>query len=372
MQLTGPQLKRLHPLLLWAFPSYRELKRLALFGLDLNLDTIVDTHDLNAAVFDLLDWSHARDKDGELVAAAVEANPDNQALHAFAIEVGTIAAPTPASPTQPRFCTLIVDQMHRGDYPTISAAIAAANAGDRITVRPGIYDEGLVIDKPLEIIGDGDCAEIVVRTNGADVILFQATAGRVQNLTLRQTGGDGWCGVDVSQGRLELEDCDISSVGWACVAIHHQADPRLRRNCIHDGGSVGVIINENGQGTLEDNDVFANAHAGVAIVSNGNPTLRRNRIHDGKNIGVFIYENGQGNLEDNDIFANAQIGVGILTGGNATLRNNRINANELGAIRIGLGGSGTFENNDLRGNAGGAWKIDPECLPNVRRSGNIE
>jgi len=49
MQLTGPQLKRLHPLLLRAFPTYKELKRLALFGLDLNLDTIVGTQDLNAA-----------------------------------------------------------------------------------------------------------------------------------------------------------------------------------------------------------------------------------------------------------------------------------------------------------------------------------
>ena len=38
----------------------------------------------------------------------------------------------------------------RGDFATVSAAIAAAKPGDRILVRPGLYEEGLVVDKPLE------------------------------------------------------------------------------------------------------------------------------------------------------------------------------------------------------------------------------
>ena len=43
----------------------------------------------------------------------------------------------------------------RGDFTTVSAAIKAAKPGDRILVRPGLYEEGLVVDKPLEILGDG-------------------------------------------------------------------------------------------------------------------------------------------------------------------------------------------------------------------------
>src|SRR3972149_6109518 len=49
--------------------------------------------------------------------------------------------------------THVVDPMHRGDYTTITEAIKAANPGDRILIRPGLYLEGLVIVKPLEIIG---------------------------------------------------------------------------------------------------------------------------------------------------------------------------------------------------------------------------
>ena len=103
---------------------------------------------------------------------------------------------------------------------------------------------------------------------------------------ISQTGGDKWYAVDISQGRLDLEGCDITSTSNACVAIHGGADPRLRRNRIHDGKQGGVFVYENGLGTLEDNEIFGNAYSGVQIKSGGNPTLRRNRIHDGKQGGV--------------------------------------------------------------------------------------
>jgi len=266
-------------------------------------------------------------------------------------ESGTEAAEAtdrPMPKTQPP--TRVVDPMHRGDHPTITDAINAASPGDRILVRPGLYEEGLVIDKPLEIIGEGDRAEVVVEALGKNVILFKTTMGRVANLTLRQAGGGNWFGVNIAQGRLELEDCDITSRGLSCVAIHGGADPRLRRNCIHHGNEAGVFVYDNGQGTLEDNDIFANAYPGLNIKEGGNPTVRRNRIHDGEQNGVFVYENGKGTLEDNDIFANAYAGVQIKTGGNPTLRRNRINDGKQGGVLVYDNGQGTLEDNDIFAN----------------------
>jgi parallel beta-helix repeat protein len=235
--------------------------------------------------------------------------------------------------------THVVDAWGRGDFTTVSAAIEAAKAGDRIVVRPGLYTEALVVDKPLEIMGDGPLADIEIRAAHADVLVFKASIGRVVNLTLRQAGGKGnWCTVDITQGRLDLEGCDISSQSLACVAIRNGADPRLRRNQIHDGENAGVYVYDHGLGTLEDNDITANTGSGVAITTGGNPTLRRNQIHDGKDVGVYVLHDGLGTLEDNDITANTGPGVAITTGGNPTLRRNRINRNDLAAVRILDGG----------------------------------
>jgi parallel beta-helix repeat protein len=303
--------------------------------------------------------------------------------------------------------THIVDAMWRGDFTTISEAIAAAQPGDRILVRPGYYREGLILDKPLEIIGDGNVGDIVVEAKGSNVILFKANMGIVRNLTLRQAGDGDWYAVDIGQGRLVLEDCGIISQSLACVAVHSGADPQIRRNRIHTGNKNGVFVYENGLGTIEENDIFGNARAGVEIMEGGNPTVRRNRIHDGKGVGVFVHQNGLGTIEENDIFGNASAGVAVREGGNPTVRrnrihdgrrngvlvykdglgviedndifanayagmevreggnptvlNNRINKNVYEALWVHAKGSGTFEDNDLRDNARGAWKIESGC-----------
>jgi hypothetical protein len=46
--------------------------------------------------------------------------------------------------------------------------------------------------------------------------------------------------------------------------------------------------------------------------------------------------------------------------------------NSYQAVFVHKNGRGTFEDNDLRDNARGPWNIAPECLPNVKQSGNIE
>jgi len=284
-------------------------------------------------------------------------------------EIGK-ATKGPSAKTEPPI--RVVDQMHRGDHATITEAIEAANPGDRILVRPGLYPEGLVIDKPgLEIIGDGNLDDVVVQAAGMDTLLFKTTMGKVANLTLRQMGGGDWDGVDIAQGRLELEECDITSQGRAGVIIHGGADPRLCRNRIHDGKGLGVFVYDNGQGVLEDNDISGNAITGVAIEQGGNSMLRRNRIH-GSKVGASAWNDGRGTLEDNDIFGNALYGVAILEGGNPTLRGNRINKNGYSAVWVHDGGGGTIEDNDLRGNTGGAWDVSADSEPNLKRARNKE
>ena len=265
--------------------------------------------------------------------------------------------------------THVVDPYHRGDFTTISEAVKTARPGDRILIRPGLYTESLVIDKPLEILGDGPAADIQVHARDAHVVVFRANISRIANLTLRQAGGKGtWHGVDIGQGRLELEGCDITSRSSACVAIHGGADPRLRRNTIHDGKTTGVLVWDQGLGILEDNDITANAYSGVEIRTGGNPTLRRNTIHDGKTTGVYVHDQGLGILEDNDITANAGPGVAIQTGGNPTLRRNTIHDGQQDGVYVQDQGLGILEDNDITANTRVGVEIRTGGNPTLRRN----
>jgi F-box protein 11 len=269
------------------------------------------------------------------------------ASRASGVEVArSVSGPVPK--TEPT--TTVVDWLGRGDSVNLTQALAAAKPGARILVRPGLYKEGLVIDKPVEIVGDGEFGEVVIEANGKTAVLFQAAMGRVANLTLRQAGGGDFFCVDVAQGRLELEGCDITSQSNACVGIRGGADPRLRRNRIRDGRQGGIFIYAGGQGTIEDNEIFSNALAGVEITGGANATLRNNRIRNGKTTGIIVSEDGQGTIEDNDVFGNSMSGIEIKTRANPTVRRNRIHDDKQAGIVVSEDGKGTIEDNEIFGN----------------------
>jgi len=306
---------------------------------------------------------HLRGDSGQLftIHAAQPAHDDASTLN---VGTGnrTLAGPPP----------LVVDQFGRADHTTIAAAIAAARPGDRIMVRPGFYQESLVIDKPVEVIGDGPVSAITVQARGSDVVRFTAPAGRVSNLTLRQAGGAVGRAVNITRGRLVLEGCDLSSHSGVCIAIHGGADPRIRGNRISNGKNAGVYVYGSGLGTVEDNDITGNTRAGVWIGSGGNPTVRGNRISNGKAVGVYVYVSGLGTIEDNDITGNVKSGIVILSGRNPTVRGNRINRNGGWGIRISLLGGGTVERNDLSANKLGALHIGIGSRSKVTQRDNTE
>lgn len=301
--------------------------------------------------------------------------------------------------------TLVVDGF-RGTHTTLASAIAVANAGDRILVRPGTYEEGLVMDKPLEIIGQGKREEIIIQAGGTNALAFRTTLGRVTNITLRQFGGGDYFAVDIGQGRLTLENCRIESDSLAGIAIHGGgADPIIRNSLIHRCRQSGVVVFDSGRGTLEENDIADNDVCGVVIRDGGNPVIRGNQIHDNRQggiqteggalsriednhifknqregiiikdqanpvvrlntiyentkAGIYVYDQGQGTLEDNEIHDNQNSGIAIRTEGNPIVQRNRITRNNGKGIWCNDRAMGVVENNDLQGNNFDAfWKSD--------------
>jgi F-box protein 11 len=145
----------------------------------------------------------------------------------------------------------------------------------------------------MEIIGDGLRAEIIVESSTANTVLAKTDFGRIANLTLRQTGTMHWRCVNITQGRLQLEDCEITSQDLVCIAVEGGADPRIRR-CDHSRReAMRAYVSNNARGTFEDNDIFGHSQSGVEIWTGGDPVLRRNRIHDCDLAVVLVHDMGR-------------------------------------------------------------------------------
>jgi len=284
-----------------------------------------------------------------------------------------------------------------GDCQSISAAIEKAKAGDRILVKQGVYQEDLVIDKPLEIIGDGDVANIVVESKNADCIFMKTDNALVRGLSLHNRAENG-CAVNIPLGKLRLEYCEITSDSWLCVSIDGSETEGILSYCkIHDGdvfisekatvhidncdifgedsgilildfantvvqnckiyNGDGVTVSENSTGIINNCDIFGN-YSGIAIADFANTVVKNCKIYNNRIHAILVYDkNRSGRIENCDIFDNASNGIEIKEGGNPVVQNCKIHHNGISGILVHANGTGTIENCDIFDNAFDAIEI---------------
>jgi hypothetical protein len=260
--------------------------------------------------------------------------------------------PAPAKPDSLARRTRVVDPHGHGDHRTVSEAIRAAEHGDRIIVRPGTYTGTIVIDKPLELVGEGDRDVIIIELREGAVTMFmlsetaevtvRSTGVQLSNISVRVIpmpvlGGFSDAIVVTSGGELQIDGCDISSSNTGKSGIWVKSGKvTVRDSDIHDCGYDGVVLE---------------GREAKAVVEDS--TIRNCGLERGGAIGSFA-------------------AVLIKPGAMATVRRNRIINNKHCAIQVDAGGYGVFEDNDLRGNGSGPWTIANSAIGNVERARNLE
>jgi tRNA A-37 threonylcarbamoyl transferase component Bud32 len=208
-----------------------------------------------------------------------------------------------------------------GHHTRIGDAVRAAPPGTRVLVRPGLYREELLLDKPLEVFGEGPPGGVIVEGTRAPCLRLGAAWAAVRGLTLRGRRG----AVEIPGGRLLLEDCTVTGETQAGVAVHGPtADPVLRRCRVQHGRAAGVHVWDGGRGRLEECDVAGHGSAGVRAELGGSPLLWRCHIRDNRHDGVHVSASGAVTLEECDVTGNGGAGVAVTYEGTAALHRCRV------------------------------------------------
>src|SRR5262249_52751532 len=162
--------------------------------------------------------------------------------------------------------------------------------------------DGIVLDKPLEIIGDGPREEIIFENPDTHCVVIRTKMALVRGLTLNSRGeckGNRRSAVDIPEGELVLEDCTLISDTLAMVFVHGSAaNPTIRRCRLSEGKASGIQVSDDARATIEECEFLGNAEAGLLVRTGGNPVVRRCRFHDGKLFGILVDEWGRGTVEE--------------------------------------------------------------------------
>lgn len=282
-----------------------------------------------------------------------------------------VAAPAPTASTQERVQPeqaaqatqpaqvkgIIVSSKGDGQYTSITEALEAASPGMRLLIRPGLYNEALIIEKPVEIIGDGPVEDIVIRSTASSCIQMRTEQAALSGLTLRGraaggTGGAAFFTVDVPRGKLTLHNCDVTSDTFSCVAVHGSTSEAAITRCrIHDGADSGLYFFGGSKGTVEECEVFRNMNVGVAITRGARLILRRCKIYEGGNAGIAVWSEAEALVEACEVYANRLAGVGVSEDARLSMKGSSIHEGENSGLYVHRGGEATIESCNLFGHS---------------------
>jgi parallel beta-helix repeat protein len=303
---------------------------------------------------------------GQLAAARVKILESQLALANPKVVAPVVATPEPP-PLNPNAIRVMADGT--GDYKTIADAIAAAKSGGRIELMPGTHTGGVVIDKPVEIVGLGDFNSVIWQAEGVDVVQWKASSGLISNLTIHQTGKcEKTCNaIYFSNGSATVENAGLTSDGGATVYVQGaNASPTISKSNIYNSKEGGIYFEAEATGTIEFNDFYNNGFAGIELKSGSNPTIKGNKIRDGKQGGVLVNTDGRGIFEANEVFGNALSGFEIKDNADPTLRNNKIYNQKESGLYIHAKALGSILNNEIYGNGHSNINIGDGAKPLLR------
>jgi parallel beta-helix repeat protein len=243
-----------------------------------------------------------------------------------------------------------------GNFASITDALRNAPANSRLLIREGVYNESIVLDKNIEIVGDGAVENIVVISRNQSCVSMKAEKALVRGVTLQGRGksyGRAFFAVDVPVGELTLENCRITSDSLSGVAIHGASANPLIKNCvIYDAADSGIYVFDNAGARIENCDVYRSANASLAITEGANPTAKNCRFFEGENGGIVVWGNGAaGTFENCEISGHRLANVGIRQHANPVFRRCKIYGGRDTGVFIQQNGYGTFEECDIYKNS---------------------
>jgi hypothetical protein len=191
-----------------------------------------------------------------------------------------------------------------GDYPTMAAAVTAAEIGDTIQIASGTYAANLVFVKSLTLAGAG--TNLTTLDGGSSGTVLTTTPGvtlTVQDLTIRHGSAPAafpFGGGVLNDGDLHMERCTI----WQCTApvagaalsnltgSAHLVDCTLLNN---DANFAGGAIDNNATLLLENCTLMGNeSDSGGAVINTGDLQMTNCTValNDAKHGGGMFLHSG--------------------------------------------------------------------------------
>ena len=237
--------------------------------------------------------------------------PGGSSVDRYPLMVPWDAAPT----TDP------VHNINKGtDYTTIQAAIDDASPGDEIHVDSGTYNEKVIVNKQLTLIGNNiGFGPPVVDAGGSSSAINLNADGIILEGFKTVNSGNNWysdAGIKVTSNNNRIT-ANIAIENVVGIRLYSSNDNILIDNDasynsdLTTVNSFGIFLTSSNNNTLIGNTASDNIASGIYLTSSINNSLYRNTVNNNNYGGVSFYQSNNNTINENIANNNSQDGIYI-------------------------------------------------------------
>ncbi|MCX2731756.1 right-handed parallel beta-helix repeat-containing protein [Saccharopolyspora sp. NFXS83] len=260
---------------------------------------------------------------------------------------------------------LVVGADRPGAFPSIGAALAAAHDGATISIRPGRYQENLVIDRMVNLTAEDGEGTVEVHAAENSALVVDTEGAQLRGLVLVCDDGR-YPAVDVRRGEVALDGCRIAGSSWSALLTRGTGSVAARGCLLTSTGGAGIVITSSVASTVEDSEVVDVASSAVVVGEDGALTLRRFVVRRPGGNGICVNGRGRCLLEGGTITEAAKPALVVEQQG--TLKATELDVRDGVNVDLYLTGGNSVEISDSRfsGAAAQAAYITEAARPLLR------
>jgi hypothetical protein len=211
--------------------------------------------------------------------------------------------------------TLIVDAKNPECFQLPSDALSTAGPTDYIFIRPGSYEDRLVItERIIHLIGAGRDQVTIFNRRSGPCYLQRVSSGHITGITFRYVGSDQHSALNILDSVCTISHCRATEGLLSGVVIYGPScRPTLLDNEICHNRESGIFSFAGAQPYLRENSCFGNHHFGMAARDEGTrPDMVKNNCWGNMLSGMLLFHLAQALILQNTCTGNAHWGV-VLT-----------------------------------------------------------
>ena len=261
--------------------------------------------------------------------------------------------------------TVCAEQQSSGSYRTIGDALQAARSGALISVRPGRYEESLVITKMVTITAEEARGSVRISPRSGAVVQVVSEAVQLTGLVLHGQDSD-LPAVDVPRGQAALQDCEVVGNSWTAVLTRQQGSLAMRGCRVVNSAGAGIVETSTGSSVIEDSVIEHLGTSAVVIGEEANPVVRRCVLRDARGNGVCANGRARGSVEDCEISGTDKPGIALEENSSTRLLRTAVRDVPVG-VYISSGARVTLEDCTVTGSEGHGIALANGTDPLLRR-----